>query len=146
MDYLIKGKIHDDQNNPIPDILVKAFDSDPLFRDDFLGETKSEPNGKFEISFKTRQFDWSHTEAEPEVYVIISDAPSLFESVVDRQGAYSKKDDNVGNTTWVSNVIDNISNLDKYDITIRLVPVSIPKEVDTVVVGSGFGGTILSLS
>jgi choline dehydrogenase-like flavoprotein len=146
MDYLIQGKIHDDLNNPVVDIPIKAFDSDPLFDDDFLGESHSDQNGNFIIKFNTTQFDWSRTEGKPEIYLTINDLYSTFESVTDRQGVYTRKDDDVGNTIWISDLIDNVSQVNKYDLTVRLTPISIPKECDTVVIGTGFGGTILSLS
>lgn len=146
MDYQINGKIHDDQKNPLADILIKAFDSDPIYHDDLLGEGRSDTNGNFMISFKTATYDWSHTEGEPEIYLVISDLSSGFESVLDRQGIYAKKDDDVGNTIWVSDIIDDNSNLDKCDVTVKLAPTLLPKECDTIIVGSGFGGTILSLS
>jgi hypothetical protein len=57
MDYVIKGKIHDSQNNPLSKIVVTAFDDDPLTSYDNLDSTKSADDGTFEISFDQRQFD-----------------------------------------------------------------------------------------
>ena len=57
MDFVIKGKIHDTQNNPLSKIGVTAFDEDPLTSDDKLGSTGTADDGTFEISFDQRQFD-----------------------------------------------------------------------------------------
>ncbi|TLX90299.1 MAG: hypothetical protein E6K94_07700 [Thaumarchaeota archaeon] len=145
MEYVIKGKIHDPQNNPLSNISVTAFDEDRLSSDDRLGNTKSADDGNFEISFGQRQFDLFGIEGEPEVYLIIFDDKGKFLSVRDRQGYYKKETEN-GNTMWKGLVLDDISNLDKYDITVTSTRRIIPEEYEAVVIGSGFGGTIISLT
>jgi len=146
MDFVIKGKIHDSQNNPLSKIGVTAFDEDPLTSDDKLGSTETADDGTFEISFDQRQFDLLGLEGEPEVYLIISDEEGKFLSVKDKQGDYEKSVDIHGNTIWTGNVIDNISNIDKYNITAMTKLTEMPDNYEAVVIGSGFGGTILALT
>ena len=99
MEYLIRGKIHDSQNNPLSKISITAYDEDPLTSDDKLGITNSVDDGTFEISFDQRQFDLLGLEGEPEVYLVISDDEGKFLSVMDKGGYYEKSVDTEGNTT-----------------------------------------------
>jgi hypothetical protein len=62
-----------------------------------------------------------------------------------KQGSYTK-DDKSDNITWSSSIINTINDIDKYDITIVIQPRKIPDEYEAVVIGSGFGGTITSLT
>lgn len=146
MEYVIKGKIHDSQNNPLSKIVVTGFDEDPLTSDDNLGSTKSADDGTFEISFDQRQFDLFGLEGEPDVYLVIFDEEGKFLSVKDKQGYYEKSVDIHGNTIWTGNVIDNISDIDKYNITTVTKLTEMPDNYEAVVIGSGFGGTILALT
>ncbi len=144
MAYTIGGRIRDSSNNPLEGILVKAFDMDPFY-DDLLGSATTDNNGQFEISFDKVDYDPLGVEGEPEVYLVITDSDKKFVSVEDRQGVYSRDTDNIGNVIWRGPVLDNLDNIGKYDIEILLLPREVPKTYDAVVIGSGFGGTILSL-
>jgi len=146
MKYLIRGKIHDSQNNPLSKISITAYDEDPLTSDDKLGITNSVDDGTFEISFDQRQFDLLGLEGEPEVYLVISDVEGKFLSIMDKGGYYEKSVDTEGNTTWTGNAINNISDIDKYNITVVTKLTEVPENYEAVVIGSGFGGTILALT
>ena len=145
MEYIIKGRIHDTANDPLKGILIKAFDADPFY-DDLIGSAVTQENGSFEISFSTEDYDPLHMEGEPEVFLAVSDSTRRFESLMDRQSTYNRELDSLGNVIWKGRVIDDIANIDKYDITVTLVPRDVPDKYEAVVIGSGFGGTILSLT
>jgi hypothetical protein len=116
MEYIIKGIIHDSENHPFPDITIKAFDKDPL-SSNLLVTSISDTAGKFEMTFSEEQYNLFRVEGKPEVYLVIYDEEGKFLSVKDIQGYYEKGIDFHGNTVWTGNVIENISDLDKYNIT-----------------------------
>ena len=111
-----------------------------------LGSVKSSSEGLFEISFSEKQFDFFHLEGAPEVYLILSDTNQRFLSVKDQKGDFEKGSDIHGNTIWTGKIIGDISDLGSYDITAVTKPREIPECYEAVVIGSGFGGTIVSLS
>ena len=144
-EYKIRGILHDPQNEPISEITITAYDKDPL-SGERLGSVKSSSEGLFEISFSEKQFDFFHLEGAPEVYLIVSDSNQGFLSVKDQKGDFEKSADIHGNTIWTGKIIGDISDLDSYDITAVTKPREIPECYEAVVIGSGFGGTIVSLS
>ena len=78
------------------------------------------------------------------IYLIITDTNRKFSSVKDRENRFSKVIDFQGNVKWKSEGLDDIGNI---DITISLQPRKLPDiKYEAVVIGSGFGGTITSLS
>src|SRR5205823_4339805 len=144
MNYVVKGMISDSQNNPLQGIPIKAYDHDTL-GDDLLGTSESNQSGYFEIHFSKQKFDPLGIEGEPEVYLVVIDSDKKFLSVKDRMEGY-RREDKLGNVTWTSSTIDDVSKIDKYELTIRLAPLKIPNKYEAVVIGSGFGGTIVSLT
>jgi choline dehydrogenase-like flavoprotein len=144
MVYTISGRIRDSSNNPLEGILIKAYDMDPFY-DDLLGSATTDSDGRFEIVFDTADYDPLGVEGEPEVFLIVTDSEKKFVSVKDRQGSYSRDTDNIGNVIWKGPVLDNLENIGKYDIEVMLSPREMPKTYEAVVIGSGFGGTIISL-
>ena len=144
-EYKIKGVLHDTQNHPIPEITITAYDKDLLSRQQ-LGSVKSSSEGLFEISFSEKQFDPFHLEGAPEIYLVLSDSNPGFISVKDQKGDFEKGADVHGNTIWTGKVFGDISDLSSYDITAVIKPREIPECYEAVVIGSGFGGTIVSLT
>ena len=142
MEYVIKGRIRDSEGKALSGISVNGFDKD-LISSDLLGSSKTDNDGHFEIPFNTSDFDRFHVEGEPEVYLKIVDPKKSFKAVKDKQGSYTR-DKKSGD--WNSNIIDSINDIDKYDITIVIQPRKIPIKYESVVIGSGFGGTITSLT
>jgi hypothetical protein len=71
MDFHLKGKVTDATSNPIPDIFVEAYDSD-IGYDDYLGMTKTDVSGFFEISFSQESFK-GFLERKPDIYFILRD-------------------------------------------------------------------------
>ena len=116
MEYIIKGIIYDSENHPLPNITIKAFDKDPL-SSNLLVTSTSDTAGKFEMTFSEDQYNLFRIEGKPEVYLVIYDEEGKFLSVKDKQGYYEKGIDFHGNTVWTGNVIENISDIDKYNIT-----------------------------
>ncbi|HKG72052.1 MAG TPA: carboxypeptidase-like regulatory domain-containing protein [Nitrososphaeraceae archaeon] len=144
MAYTISGRIRESSNNPLEGILVKAYDMDPFY-DELLGSAATGSDGQFEIPFDRGDYDPLGVEGEPEIYLIITDSEKKFVSVKDRQGVHSRDTDDIGNVIWKGPVLDNLENIGKYDIEIMLSPREIPKTYEALVIGSGFGGTIISL-
>ena len=144
-EYKVKGIIRDSQNQPISEITIEAIDSDFILQD-VLGNTKTSTEGLFEISFSRNQFDPLNIEGDPELRLIVHDAKGEFLSVKDSAGHYKKATNISGKTVWTSNIISNISYSLTNNITIAKTVKVIPDQYEAVVVGSGFGGTIISLT
>ena len=115
MQYIVKGIIHDSENYPLPNITIRVYDKDPL-SSDLLVTSTSDFAGKFEMTFSEDQYNFFRIEGKPEVYLVIYDEEGKFLSVKDKQGYYKKGIDFHGNIVWTGNVIDNISDIDKYNI------------------------------
>jgi len=127
MTFTLKGKLIDPTTNkPISYHTIKIFDKDPLFDvfgDDPLGSAVTLDDGTFRIDFTKKDFKkplefWESVLNDPELYikVIGPDGNFIHETQV---------------------------------ISTPFVPFKNPNEVnqcEAVVVGSGFGGTIVSLS
>ena len=116
MENTIKGVIHDSENHPITNIIIQAFDKDPILAN-LLVTSTSDTAGEFEMTFSEDQYNFFRIEGKPEVYLVINDEEGKFQSVKDEQGHYEKGIDFHGNTVWTGNIIKNISDLDKFDIT-----------------------------
>lgn len=56
---------------PLLDLLVRAFDADVL-ADDFLGETRTDADGRFAIVFTQVQFR-DLIESRPDLYLVVFD-------------------------------------------------------------------------
>ncbi|HEX6028394.1 MAG TPA: GMC family oxidoreductase [Nitrososphaeraceae archaeon] len=130
MTFTLKGKLFDptDPNNikPYSYHTIKVFDKDPffdIFGDDPLGSVVTLDDGTFRIDFRKEDF------RKPlETWETDPNAPELYFKVYDPDGNLIKE-------TPV--------------IATPYAPYNNPNEVnqcEAVVVGSGFGGTIVSLS
>ena len=127
MTFTLKGKLVDPTTNkPLSYHTIKVFDKDPffdIFGDDPLGTVVTLDDGTFRIEFRKEDF------RKPlETWDTSPNAPELYLKVFGPGG-------NLIHETPV--------------ITTPYAPYSNPNEVnqcEAVVVGSGFGGTIVSLS
>jgi choline dehydrogenase-like flavoprotein len=128
MSFTLKGTLTDAGTFPLPlsAYTIKIFDKDPsfdIFGDDPLGSSVSLDDGTFRIDFTKDDFK----------------RPGEFwESVLNEPDLYAKIFDPEGNFIHETAVINA-----------PFLPYNNPNEKDqceTIVIGSGFGGTILSLS
>src|SRR5947209_3121196 len=137
----IKGIIHDSNNQPLAGVIVEAFERSVFSNlDRLLAPAEvSDSAGTFNIV--------SVSGIQPDIqkiYVIITDTNKKFSSVKDVQSRFNKIIDYQGNVKWKSETLDDIGNV---DITISLQPKKSPdSKYEAVVIGSGFGGTITSLT
>jgi choline dehydrogenase-like flavoprotein len=138
----IKGLIHDSSNQPLSGIIIEAFERSIFSSlDRLLAPAEvSDSSGSFKIV--------SVSGIQPDVqkiYVVITDANKKFTSVKEGQNnRFSKITDFQGNIKWKSENLDDIGNI---NITMSSQPRKLPDDkYEAVVIGSGFGGTITSLS
>ena len=137
----VKGIIHDSNNQPIRGVIIEAFERSAFANLDRIlaPAVSSDPTGSFSIV--------PVSNIQPNVqniYLVITDSNKKFTSVKDRQNRFSKVIDFQGNVKWKSDNLDDIGNI---DITISLQPRKLPdSKYEAVVIGSGFGGTITSLT
>ncbi|MGC2426606.1 MAG: hypothetical protein WA421_06200, partial [Nitrososphaeraceae archaeon] len=124
MSFEIKGKLVDPSSSPpkpLSNYTIKAFDQDPFpgaVDDDDLGKSVTLDDGSFRIRFKPSDFREVWDPSDPQLYFQIYDL-----------------DGNLIKTTSV--------------VTSPYTPLTTPSEVnecEAIVIGSGFGGTITSLS
>lgn len=70
MSYKITGKVYEVETGlGIPNLIIQAFDKD-LLKDDNLGETITDSQGKFEINYTEKDFK-ELFEGEPDLYIVI---------------------------------------------------------------------------
>ena len=137
----IKGIIHDSNNQPIRGVIIEAFERSAFANLDRIlaPAVSSDPTGSFSIV--------PVSNIQPNVqniYLVITDSNKKFTSVKDRESRFSKVIDFQGNVKWKSDNLDDIGNI---DITISLQSKKLPdSKYQAVVIGSGFGGTITSLT
>jgi choline dehydrogenase-like flavoprotein len=127
MSFILKGKLVDVNNNnqPLSAYTIKAFDKEPIidvFGDEPLGSSVTLDDGTFSIYFTKDSFK------KPLEFWESGKEPNIYLKVYDPDGRLFKE-------TPV--------------LSTPFVPYKNPDEInqcETVVVGSGFGGTITSLS
>jgi GMC oxidoreductase len=82
------------------------------------------------------------------VYIVVTDESKRFVSVRDRHSRYKRKEFSSVERTfgwkWSSQVITNLNTI--IEIDVKQEPLSLPDAYDSVVIGSGFGGTIVSVA
>lgn len=122
MSFLLKGKLTDSMGNPLPYHPIKIFDKDPIF-DDPLGNSVTLDDGTFSIAFTKEDF-----KKPGEFWESPNDDPDLYLKTFDPDG-------NQINVTGVMSM--------PFTPLVDLAEIT---QCEAVVVGSGFGGTIVSLS
>ena len=142
----IEGYVRDSAGQPLVTILVEAFKQSSIAPnpqlDRNLGSEVTDNEGYFRID-PERNTD----EINSNVYIVVTDGSKEFVSVRDRHSRYKKKYsyDNQGRQVkWRSQIITNLNNV--IDIVVKQEHTPFPAEYDTVVIGSGFGGTVVSLA
>lgn len=72
--FKLRGKIRDKNNKLVRGFKILAYDSDTFGRDDFLGESKTDSCGKFEIGFDDSQYNgFLEFDGRPDIYLEIYD-------------------------------------------------------------------------
>lgn len=125
MSFELKGKLTDTSGNALPQHTIKAFDKDPIYDllgDETIDSTVTLDDGTFKMTFTKDDFkkfgEFWDSNMEPQLYLNIYDPD--------------------GNPLYETPIISD-----------PFLPFNNPAEVsksESVVVGSGFGGTIVSLS
>lgn len=141
----LQGYIHDTSGQPLIGIPVEAY----LHRQ-LIGDSKvtrhplvTDNTGYFETNLKELNATASN------FYLIVIDVEKKFVSVRDWASRYRKQKKEItyngrNATKWKSGVIENLNTV--IEIIVNLDSKIIPSTYDSVVIGSGFGGTIVSLS
>jgi choline dehydrogenase-like flavoprotein len=142
--YLIKGRIQNSEGKPASGIKVNAYDKDFPFFKHSLGSSVSDEKGLFEIQFTESKFRHLF-ERDPDVFLEIVDNDKAYQFVTDKIGGYKRKIHN-DQALWTSIPIGNVNEIYNYTITVIKEPRTIPDKYDAVVIGSGFGGTIVALT
>jgi hypothetical protein len=82
------------------------------------------------------------------VYIVVTDESKKFVSVRDRRSRYKRKEffsvEGMNGWKWRSETISNLNNVIEVVVIQDHIPV--PTEYDSVVIGSGFGRTVVSLA
>jgi hypothetical protein len=74
--FELKGRVISNQQLPVANLQVEAFDDDPILDpDDLLGEKITDSNGYFTIQFDKSKFNdiWELLDGTPDVYLAIKD-------------------------------------------------------------------------
>jgi hypothetical protein len=143
---IIEGYIRDVSNQPISGISIQAFQDRQLIGD--LNLTRdpviTDNNGYFKLIL-TRDIE----SVNSNVYLIVIDTEKKFVSMRDWKSRYKRETkeiifNGVKARKWKGNIIDNLDNIIEIIVIHDQIP--IPNTYESVVIGSGFGGTIISLS
>jgi cholesterol oxidase len=145
MTKIIEGYVRDSAEQGIPNVDVAVIQKK---RPEHVlnAPVKTDTNGYFEIRLN-RDFIPSDL-----IYVRITDSQEFglkFTSVRDTESRYKKgkeptHEGGFEHRHWIGNVLKNLDNL--IYITANKEQRVVPPEYDSVVIGSGFGGTVVSLS
>jgi choline dehydrogenase-like flavoprotein len=122
MSFVIKGHLTDVNGVPVSGYTVRAYDKDPwydIFGDDPLGSAVTIDDGSFRIEFTKEAF-------KKPLEIWETDEPQVYLKIYDLSGNFVLETDQL-TTPSPQNVSENA-------------------QFEVVVIGSGFGGTILSTS
>lgn len=70
--WLVRGRVSDEQGQPLEGLVVSLYDRDLIF-DDRLGTTRTDGNGNFAIAYRTEDFR-DLFEANPDLYIKVMDS------------------------------------------------------------------------
>jgi hypothetical protein len=124
MSFQLKGKLTDTAGKALSYYTIKAFDADPIIHilDDPLGSSVTLDDGTFTLAFTKNDFK------KPGEFWESNNEPDLYLKIFDRDGNEIHKTVTI-NTPFIP-----------------LIDAGELNKCEAVVVGSGFGGTIVSLS
>jgi hypothetical protein len=137
----IEGYIRNATGQPLVRISVKAFRRRGLHSNLALitDSESTDAKGYFKIIPRRKDLDAINSN----VYIVVVDKQKKFVSVRDKHGKY-KREEFYDRVEWRSQIICNLNNV--IEIIVIQDPIPVTSEYDTVVIGSGFGGTIISLA
>jgi choline dehydrogenase-like flavoprotein len=123
MSYNVKGKLTNPQGDPISGYTIRAYDEDPwyAFGDDDLGSSVTRDDGTFTIEFNKAAF-------KKPTDILDKEEPEVYLKIYDQAGNPIKKTEML---TKPKSSSQEKEGQDKFEV---------------IVIGSGFGGTILSMS
>lgn len=143
---IIEGYIRDVSNQPLSGIPIQAFQDRHLIGDLKLTSDPviTDNNGYFKL-IPSRDIKAINSN----VYLVVIDTEKKFVSMRDWKSRYKREKkeiifNDVKSIRWKGNIIDNLDNI--IEIIVILDQIVIPNTYDSIVIGSGFGGTIISLS
>ena len=141
---IIEGYIRDSNDIPLKFVPVDVFRRSPMGDLILIAPPAviTGPDGHFEIPL-SQDIPIKNSQ----IYLAITDSTGRFTSVRDNQSRYKKEEffspEGKG-LKWRGEVISNLNNV--VNVVVVLEKRKIPERYEAVVIGSGFGGTITSLT
>src|SRR5215217_8486517 len=141
---IIEGYIRDSNDIPLKFVPVDVFRRSPMGDLILIAPPAviTGPDGHFEIPL-SQDIPIKNSQ----IYLAITDSTGRFTSVRDNQSRYKKEEffspEGKG-LKWRVEVISNLNNV--VNVVVVLEKRKIPERYEAVVIGSGFGGTITSLT
>ena len=140
----IEGHVHNSAGQPLVGISVEAFQNNLFGQSNLTSSPEiTNNNGYFKI-IPQKNID----EMNSNVYIVVTDESKKFVSVRDRRSRYKRKEfssiEGINGWKWKGESISNLNNVIEIVVTQDGKPA--PAEYDSVVIGSGFGGTVVSLA
>jgi GMC oxidoreductase len=140
----IEGHVHNSAGQPLVGISVEAFQNNLFGQSNLTSSPEiTNNNGYFKI-IPQKNID----EMNSNVYIVVTDESKKFVSVRDRRSRYKRKEfssiEGIHGWKWKGESISNLNNV--IEIVVAQDGKPVPAEYDSVVIGSGFGGTVVSLA
>jgi len=140
----IEGHVHNSAGQPLVGISVEAFQNNLFGQSNLTSSPEiTNNNGYFKI-IPQKNID----EMNSNVYIVVTDESKKFVSVRDRRSRYKRKEfssiEGINGWKWKGESISNLNNV--IEIVVAQDGKPVPAEYDSVVIGSGFGGTVVSLA
>lgn len=140
-DYVLDGYVKNLKNEPLSGLSIIVHDF-VFVLDKILTKSSTDNNGHFRIPVNIPILDKI---TKPKIYLSIEDPSNEFKSVTLNHQLCQRVDDK-DRIKWKGPILD-LDSTNNITIKIAIVkPRSIPPEYDAVVIGSGFGGTIMALT
>src|SRR5215213_1589514 len=141
---IIEGYAHNSLGQPLTRIPVEAFQYNPLGDLTLTSIPEVTDNDGYFKIIPQKDVD----ESNSNVYIVVTDESKKFVSVRDRRSRYKRKEffsvEGFNGWKWRGEAISNLNNIVEVIVTQHRIPV--PTDYDSVVIGSGFGGTVVSLA
>jgi hypothetical protein len=143
----VKGHIIDSNGAALSDLDIKVFDFVAGNERVLAQQQSADQNRKFDIQLQNQTTIPIKIDT---IHLVLVERTKQFTTVRDNQDRFNYKNDYKKRTVqgtvneWVGLPLQN---LDDIIITISLIPLKNPdQKYEAIVIGSGFGGTIISLT